>query len=304
MPDTPPASWSDSLALAARDIKLAHSVFALPFALLAAGMALDPGTSGAGIAWRVVLVIWCMVSARTWAMLINRIADRTIDARNPRTARRALAAGALPLPRARLLATLSALALVLGALGFWVLDANPWPAIFALPVLAWIAFYSLTKRFTALCHLVLGSALAASPLAAALAMRPESLLESASVWLLSGMVLFWVAGFDVIYALADADFDRRERLHSIPAALGPRGSVWVSRVLHAACLACLIFAWRAEPRFGVVFLIAVLSTGALLVLEHLVLVRRGLAGIPLAFFTINGIVSCVLGAAGLIDLSL
>lgn len=301
MSDSP---WSTSLRLAAKDIKLAHSVFALPFALLAAGMALEPDASGPSIALRFALVVWCMVCARTWAMLMNRILDRSFDARNPRTARRALAAGELPLPRARLLAALAAAGLILGAAGFWAFAANPWPLAFALPVLAWIALYSLTKRFTLLCHLVLGSALAASPLAAALAIRPESLTEGPAIWLLAGMVLLWVAGFDIIYALADADFDRREGLHSIPAALGPRRSAWVSRLLHLTCWVCLLLAWRAEPRFNIVFLVAAIGAGALLIAEHIVLIRRGLAGIPLAFFTLNGVVSCILGAAGLLDLRL
>ncbi|MCC6284734.1 MAG: 4-hydroxybenzoate octaprenyltransferase [Phycisphaerales bacterium] len=301
LPDVP---WRRSLSIAARDIKLAHSVFALPFALLAAGMALEPGADAPSITARFALIIWCMVSARTWAMLVNRILDRSFDSRNPRTARRALPSGALDLRRARTLAAFAAAALLLGAAGFWTFFRNPWPLALALPVLAWIALYSLTKRFTALCHLVLGSALAASPLAAALAIRPHALIDHAALWFLAAMVLLWVAGFDIIYALADADFDRAHRLHSIPAALGPRASAWVSRLLHAACWVCLLLAWRAEPRFNLAFLVASLGAGLLLILEHLILTRRGLAGIPLAFFTINGIVSCILGAAGLLDLTL
>lgn len=295
----------DSLRAVARDIKLAHSVFALPFAVLGAFLAAPRGGTG-GILWArfaglLALVVVCMVLARTWAMLVNRIADARFDADNPRTAGRALPSGRLSAARARAIAGASAVLFMLAAALFGVIDANWWPALLSGPVLAWIAFYSFTKRFTAWCHLFLGGALAASPIAAVIAVDPGLLARSGTPWWLAGMVLLWVAGFDVIYALQDLEFDRARGLSSIPARLGWRGAAWVSRALHAGALAALVMAWRTEPRFGVVFGVAVALVGVLLVSEHAVLARRGKAGLDMAFFTLNGVVSVLLGLAGVAD---
>ncbi len=290
------------LSLAARDIKLAHSVFALPFAILGAFLARDPSLGWPRFAGHLAVVVACMFFARTWAMLVNRLADRHFDAANPRTQRRAIAACPALTTDFFLLAGLCAAAFVLAAGLFWVLFDNRWPLILSIPVLAWIGFYSFTKRFTALCHLFLGGALAVSPLAAALAVRPESLTELPALFWLAGMVLAWVAGFDVIYGLQDIEFDRRTRLRSIPARLGWRGAAWVSRGLHAAAATSLVLAWQADQRFGWVFGAGVGLALGLLAVEHIVLARRGQAGLDMAFFTLNGIVSCVLGVAGVIDL--
>jgi len=295
------------VALAAADIKLAHSVFALPFAILGAFMSRP--TDGAGHeGWprfgaQLVIIVACMVFARTWAMLVNRLADRRIDARNPRTRRRVIAAGRLSVRDGIAMAFASAAAFIACTSLFWLFFANPWPLMLGLPVLAWIAFYSFTKRFTLLCHIFLGGALAASPLAAAVAIDPHFVVANPAIWFLAGMVLFWVAGFDVIYALQDLDFDRAAGLSSIPARLGPTGAIWVSRLFHSAALGLLIAAWRTEPRFGPIFGLGVATVGCLLLVEHFVLAKRGKAGLEMAFFTINGIVSCVLGVAGVLDLS-
>ena len=289
------------LAIAARDIKLAHSVFAMPFAVLGAFLARSADDPAGQFIGQLALVVVCMVAARTWAMLVNRIADRKIDALNPRTARRAFASGALSTRYGVFLLASSAGVFVLAAGGFGFAYGNWWPAMLALPVLAWIAFYSFTKRFTWLCHLTLGGALAASPLAAGLAVRPEYLVESATLFWIAGMVACWVAGFDVIYALQDLDFDRATNLHSIPARFGTTGSLWISRSLHVAALAALVLAWLADARLGLVTAGAIIVVFGLLVTEHAVLARRGQAGLNLAFFTLNGIVSCVLGAAGAFD---
>lgn len=310
---TPPAqphssSLFTSLRLAAADIKLAHSVFALPFAVLGAFIARPHKPGAVAFDWtfasQLALVVVCMVFARTWAMLVNRLADRKIDAANPRTARRLIASGRLSVGHALLITALAAGLFVLAAAGFWYWFGNRWPLILAGPVLVFIAFYSFTKRFTALCHIFLGAALAVSPLAAAIAIDPTALQHHASLWFLAGMVLLWVAGFDVIYALQDFEFDLSHRLHSLPSTLGPRGAIWTSRVLHAGAFALLVLAARHEPRFGVLVFIAVGVVGALLVAEHVVLAKRGKAGLDMAFFTLNGIVSCVLGAAGVLDLTL
>lgn len=294
--------WVRRARVVAGDIKLAHSVFALPFAVLGGFLARPASDSWGRFAGKLALVVVCMVFARTWAMLFNRIADRRIDGANPRTARRAIPSGRLTAAQAWGAAGLASGLFIASAAMFGVLFGNWWPAWLCVPVLAWIGFYSLTKRFTALCHVFLGGALAASPLAAAIAVDPGTLSRAPALWWLAGMVLVWVAGFDVIYALQDIDFDRGAGVRSIPAKLGATGAVWVSRALHAAALTLLVMAWRADPRLSWVFGAGVAAVGALLVTEHLVLARRGKAGLDMAFFTLNGVVSCVLGVAGCVDL--
>ncbi len=298
-------STPGALTLIARDIKLAHSVFALPFAVLAAFM-VAPRVSTGGIDWvrmagLLALVLVCMVAARTWAMVVNRLADRDIDAANPRTKGRVFASGALS-PSAGVLTLAACAMLFLAACAlFGVFFGNWWPAILGIPVLAWIAFYSFTKRFTWWCHVFLGGALAASPLAAAIAVGGIGAVESAALWLLAGMVLLWVAGFDAIYALQDLDFDREAGLSSIPARFGWRRANTLSRVMHVGAVACLVGVLLVEPTFGVIFGVGVAAAVVLLAYEHVVLSRRGAAGIPMAFFTLNGIISVLLGLAGLID---
>ena len=315
-----PLSLPAKLALAAADIKLAHSVFALPFALLASFLARPSSPRGGGVtspasdgegwprfAGQLALLILCMILARTWAMLINRLADIRIDAANPRTHRRILASGKLSQRDGQRIAIACAILFIAACSLFWILFANPWPTYLAVPVLLWIAFYSITKRFTALCHIFLGGALAASPIAAAIAINPAALTTpptNLSIWFLAGFVLLWVAGFDVIYALQDIDFDRSAKLHSIPAATGWKNAIWISRFLHAAAFTLLVFAARADPRFGPLFLAAVALVGVLLITEHAILAKQGKAGLNMAFFTINGLVSLLLGAAGIFDLTL
>lgn len=310
--------WWHNVTLALSDIKIAHSVFALPFALLAAFAAsavtqtpalqtFDPSAGGdAGwgtLAAQAGVVILCMFLARTWAMLVNRIADWRFDRENPRTAGRAIAAGRLSEGGAVRVALGFAACFIASCGLFWVFFRNPWPLMLSVPVLAWIAFYSYTKRFTSWCHVFLGGALAASPLAAAIAVRPGFLLseDGVSLWLLSGMVLCWVAGFDIAYALQDLDFDRRTGLNSVPARLGVKKALRVSRGLHAAAFLLLAGSVAFEPRFGVIMRTAAAAVAALLVYEHWVLSKRGLAGLPMAFFTVNGVVSVTLGIAGIVD---
>jgi 4-hydroxybenzoate polyprenyltransferase len=295
------------IALIAADIKIAHSVFALPFAILAAFMAATPG--GVAPDWvrfagQLALVTLAMVSARTVAMLANRWLDREIDARNPRTVRRALPSGQLSA------ATLAGVMLYC-AVGFLFVCAlfglvfdNWWPAILGMPVLVWISAYGYLKRFTALCHLYLGSSLAISPIAAAIAIDPHAIMQQPALWLLSAMVLCWVAGFDIIYALQDVEVDRAQNLYSIPARLGVRNALWVSRLLHALAAACLFALALIDDRFGVVFFIGCVIVVMLLIYEQLTVSRRGTTKIALAFFTLNGVISCLLGVLGVIDLTL
>jgi len=298
------------IALALRDIKLAHTVFALPFALLGACLATPalradpPEGAWPRFAAQLALVVVCMIFARTWAMLVDRVADRRFDARNERTARRAVASGALPARAALVIALASAAAFTLGCAAFYLFFDNPWPVILALPTLAWIALYSYTKRFTALCHLFLGGALAASPLAAAIAVAPDALAHTPAIYALALMVALWVAGFDVLYALQDIDFDRSEGLHSIPARLGARRAAILSRAMHALALGALVATLLLDPRLGAIFALAVLGVAALLVFEHIHVARRGLAGLPVAFGLVNGAISIALSLAGALDLLL
>ncbi|MDX2119031.1 MAG: UbiA-like polyprenyltransferase [Planctomycetota bacterium] len=303
-------SLPQAIRLMAGDIKLAHSVFALPFAVLAAFVARDAALGWGRFLGQLALVVACMVLARSWAMLFNRLADAKIDAANPRTQRRVFAAGGVSTQRGWLIALLCAAGFMLACAGFWWFFANRWPTLLGPLVLVWIAFYSLTKRFTWLCHLVLGTALAASPVSAAIAINPAAVgilpgevgVANPFLWWIAGMVTAWVAGFDVIYALQDTSFDRGAGLKSIPASLGTGAAAWISRVLHLVAFACLVMAWRGEPRLGAIFAFGVALTAGLLVTEHVVLAKRGEAGLDTAFFTLNGIVSLVLGAAGVVDL--
>lgn len=307
------------LSLLAADIKLAHSIFALPFALLAVFLVgTTPNTPltaqsqpslaspDATLNWptlltKLGLVVICMVAARTWAMLFNRLVDRGFDAENARTRRRVIAAGTVSVRAGWLAAIASILCFLAGCAGFLLLYSNPWPLYLSLPVLAWIAFYSLTKRFTFLCHLFLGGALAASPLAAAIAVDPTRLANTPALFGLAAFVLLWVAGFDIIYAIADQDFDRARGLFSIPARLGTTRALWVSRLLHALACIALFMAWRIDPRLGTLFAAAMAAVLCLLIVEHIAAAKGGKAGLNLAFFTLNGIVSCFLGLAGVID---
>lgn len=300
-----------SIALIAADIKIAHSVFALPFAILAAFMAaIPPLATGASspFDWRrfigqLVLIILAMILARTVAMLANRWIDREIDQRNPRTAQRALASGRLPPAAAIIAIAACAIAFMLVCSAFGLFYGNWWPAILGLPVLAWISAYGYLKRFTALCHIYLGSSLALSPIAAAIAIDPRAVTQP-GLWLLGGMVLCWVAGFDIIYALQDVEADRAQRLHSLPSRLGVGNAMWISRVLHALAAACLFALALVDHRLGALFLVGAGIASALLLYEHLTVARWGTTRIAMAFFTLNGVISCLLGTLGVIDLTL
>ncbi|MDG2200173.1 MAG: 4-hydroxybenzoate octaprenyltransferase [Phycisphaerales bacterium] len=297
-----PARFSTTRAIAG-DIKIAHSVFALPFALLAAFLA----AAGAGsIDWGVfvlelLLIAIAMVCARTVAMVANRLLDRHIDALNPRTSNRAIPSGRLGTEQALVSIGLGTGVFLLSCLGFLWVSGNPWPIMLAAPVLLWISLYPLSKRFTFLCHAWLGSSLAMSPLAAALAVNPDALAEQPALWMLAGMVLAWVTGFDILYALQDVEIDRSQGLHSMPARLGTGTALWISRILHTVAVVLLVLAWVFAPTLGYAFLAGIIAACGLLIWEHVLIARFGTARISMAFFTLNGIVSCVLGLAGIID---
>ncbi len=309
-PDPRPSPARLALLLAS-DIKIAHSVFALPFAVLGAFLANTsfglPGNTPRFLG-KLGLIVLCMVAARTWAMLFNRLVDRRFDAQNPRTTRRVIASGRVSSLAGWIAAVLAAAFFVGTTSVFLLLYANPWPLYLSLPTLAWIAFYSLTKRFTWLCHVFLGGALGASPLAACIAVEPSNLAVQPAIWAVSLMVLVWVAGFDIIYALQDIEFDRRTALSSIPARLGPRRALWISRTMHALAILFLLGAWAVDGRLSWPFLAGIAIAAGLLISEHAVLIRNDTArtgrGLDVAFFTLNGVVSCVLGVLGCVDVLL
>ena len=308
MPPLPTGSPS-ALRLVATDIKIAHSIFAMPFAILAAFMAAMTGPEGAGVQWarfggQLVLIVLAMVFARSVAMLANRLLDREIDARNARTAERALPSGRLSARKAFAFLMVSALLFLTVCTMFGVLYGNWWPSWLGAPVLVWISAYALLKRFTALCHLYLGSSLAISPLAAALAIDPAALAQQPSLWLLSGMVLCWVAGFDIIYALQDMEVDRKQGLFSMPSRLGPGGAMVASRLLHVGAVLCLVGVAWFDPRLRLIFIAGVAIVALLLVYEHATIARWGTSRVALVFFTLNGVISCVLGGLGSLDLVL
>lgn len=308
-PESSSTPWPKRVSIALADIKLAHSVFALPFAILATFIVAprDPETRSFKLdqlAVQLILIIVCMVFARTWAMLVNRVADAKLDAENERTKRRAFASGALTKRDGYLLLTASALAFIITTIGFGAFFNNWLPLILSVPVLIWIGFYSFTKRFTFLCHVFLGGALAVSPLAAAIAINPDSIPNHPELYALAAMVLLWVAGFDIIYALQDLDHDQTANLNSIPAKFGWKSAIWIARLFHALALAALIMALTWSSDLSILFTIAVALTGALLIYEHMILAKRGKAGIPTAFFTLNGIISLTLGLLGSLDIIL
>jgi 4-hydroxybenzoate polyprenyltransferase len=275
------------------DIKLAHSVFALPFAVLG----LIVGAAGGPIPPLLLLqVLAAMIMARSFAMGWNRLADRRYDATNPRTSGRALPSGRVS-PRAMAVFTLAC------AAGFVAVAAsiNRLCLLLAPLALAVLWLYSMAKRFTAAAHLLLGLALAISPPAAYVAVRGEVQADVVPVLWLSLAVLLWVAGFDVIYACQDVEHDRRTGLRSLPARLGVRRSLLVARLLHAGMLAALVLAARGA-QLGALSALAIGLVATLLVVEH-ALVRDGdLRRVNAAFFTVNGAVSLLFGALVSADL--
>lgn len=282
-----------------RDIKISHTVFALPFALLAAFLAAASGDRLPDAA-TLGLIVVCMVMARTAAMAVNRWADADLDALNPRTRNRAIPSGRLTKRFVLASACVSGVGFIAVTTGFLLLHNNPYPLALSPFVLAWLVGYSFAKRFTLLCHVWLGVALALSPLAAVVAVEPGYLSESGP-WLLAAIVACWVAGFDVIYALQDAGVDRDTGVFSMPARLGSELSLWVSRVLHGLALTGLATLWQTSPMLNAGFAVGIAATGMLLAVEHVLVWRSGTHHIHLAFLTVNGVISLVLAAGGIVD---
>ncbi len=281
-------------------IRFSHTLFALPLALLAAVMA-----------WRLttfrpqdlVGILLCVVTARSFAMAMNRLADRRLDAANPRTAGRHLPAGILSLTQVTAFAVLCALGFIASTLMFL---PSRLPLYLSVPVLAFLAGYSYTKRFTSLAHFWLGTALALSPVAAWIAIRGEQVLANPADFLpaivLGGAVLTWVAGFDMIYACQDYDADRKAKLRSVPVKFGIPGALRLAAGCHlltVVLLACLPFVY---PFFGWIYWAGVAAVAVLLVYEHLLVRPDDLSRVNAAFFYVNAVISIGLFAVGTLDL--
>ncbi len=277
-----------------RLIKFSHSIFALPFALQAAWLAAGGVPSLRALCWIVV----CAVAARTAAMGFNRLVDRRLDAENPRTSARELPSGKVSAAGVAAMTVLSAAVFVAGAFAL-----GPLAGRLSFPVLAVLLGYSLTKRFTWLAHMVLGLALALAPLGAWIAVRGSLAGDLSPPLLLAAAVLTWVAGFDLIYACQDAEFDAQRGLHSIPARFGSAAALRLARVLHVATVLLLLgVAWRAD--LGWIFYAAVALAAAVLAWEHSLVSHDDLSRVDVAFFTANGWVGVGLFAGLALDLAL
>ena len=272
-------------------IRFSHSVFALPFALLSLVLA----AGGVPPARTLVLVVVAMVAARSAAMAFNRVADRRIDARNPRTAGRHLVTGALTVRFAVGFTVLCAVVFVAcaAALNETALALSP-------VVLAVCLGYSYLKRVTSAAHFGVGLALGLSPLGAWVAGAGGLVGDLRVPLALGAAVVLWVAGFDVIYACQDAEVDRREGLKALPARLGVQRALKVAALCHVLCV--LLFAAVGPlAGLGIAWWVAVGLAAALLVVEHAMVAGGDLARVNLAFFTVNGVVALCLGAAGIFD---
>jgi 4-hydroxybenzoate polyprenyltransferase len=272
-----------------RMIKFEHTLFALPFALAAAAIA----ARGHGLSLaRLCGIVVAMAGARTAAMGFNRIVDRHIDAENPRTAKREIPAGAISV-RAAWAMTLGATAVFLGA------AAALGPLCLALsPVALFFLYgYSFTKRFTALCHLFLGLAIASGPAGAWIAVRGDFGWAPGLLMIAVGA---WIAGFDILYALADRDFDRAAGLHSIPARFGVGGALAISALFHLVTAGALLELWSVA-HLGAPYLIGVAVVIALLGYEHAIVRPSDLSRLDVAFFALNGYVSVAFFVATLVD---
>ncbi len=274
-------------------VKLSHTVFALPFAL--ASMAIAARENRGWPGWRVfLLVLAAMVCARTCAMSFNRIVDRKFDAANPRTAKRHLATGEVSLSSAVALCILSAAGLIAAA---WFLN----PVCFYLSPVALfvVCFYSLTKRFTDYTHVFLGLALALAPIGAWLAVEGSAI----TFWplaqsfflplLLAVIVIFWLIGFDIIYAMQDYEFDRKQGLHSLVVAWGPQNALRAAFLSHVLML-LLLAAFGILARFrGIAFYAGLLVIIVCVLMEHFIARRRSLGWINNAFFRLNAVISII-----------
>ena len=271
-------------------IKFEHTIFMLPFALMAAVIA--GHHHWLLFAHKLPWILLAMVGARSAAMAFNRIVDREYDAQNPRTAMRAIPAGLLTVPQVTAFTLAASALLVLAA---FMLN----PLAFALsPVALALALgYSYTKRFTPFSHLFLGLAMAVAPVGAWIAVTGR--IDAPALWL-GGAVACWLFGFDILYALQDAEFDRANGLHSMPARLGPAGALWVSRGSHLVMLGLLVMV-GVSAHLGLIYFVAVVLAAGMITWEQSLVKPNDLSRLNLAFFTLNGYISAGLFLLTLAD---
>jgi 4-hydroxybenzoate polyprenyltransferase len=267
-------------------VKLPHTLFALPFALVGVVLA----SYHAPVTWPMLgWVVLAFTAARFVAMGFNRIVDRDIDARNPRTRQREIPSGALRVTEAVAAVSIAAVVFVYAA---WRL--NPLCALLSPIALGWVMFYSFTKRFTRWCHLVLGVGMSIAPVGGYLAVSGA---WSRPWWMLIALALAvatWGGGFDVLYALQDVEFDRGQRLYSLPAALGEHRALAVARGLHLVTVACLAMVGAATfsgTRGGSLYALGVVIAAGLLAYEHSLVKPNDFSKLNAAFFTMNGVIS-------------
>jgi 4-hydroxybenzoate polyprenyltransferase len=277
-------------------VKFPHTIFALPFALV--GYVLGLNQPGVGFDPLVlVLIILCMVFARNAAMAFNRYKDRDIDALNLRTRNREIPAGVISARSALVFTVINSVLFILTT--YFI---NPLCFYLSPVALLVILGYSFTKRFTALSHFILGIGLSLAPIGAYLAVT--EVFDLIPV-LIGAMVLLWVGGFDIIYALQDEEFDAEQKLHSIPAAMGKRRAIILSTVVHIICgLICLYVVRDISQNFDQAGVLLWLGAGVFiisLIYQHLIVKADDLSRVNLAFFTTNGIASLVFGASVILD---
>jgi 4-hydroxybenzoate polyprenyltransferase len=294
-------------------VKFSHTIFAMPFALIGFSLATNqlsghlnstgtgsavPGKPFPGwqeLAIKLMLVLLCMIFARSAAMAFNRYLDRNFDAKNPRTAIREIPAGIISKESALRFVIINCLLFI--AATFFINRI----CFYLSPVAIFVVlFYSYTKRFTALCHLVLGVGLALAPIGAYLAVTGQ--FDALPV-LFSLTVLFWVSGFDIIYALQDEAFDRSQNLHSIPASLGKTKALRVSELLHVFSAACVIAA-GFYGSFGWLYWAGIAVFIGMLIYQHSIVTPYDLTKVNIAFMTANGIASVVFAIFVLRDIFL
>jgi 4-hydroxybenzoate polyprenyltransferase len=274
-------------------VKFSHTIFALPFAFI--GFTLGVVYEQKDFSWvTLLLMIACMVFARSAAMAFNRYLDRKYDALNPRTAQREIPAGLIPPKQALAFTIINCILFVVCT--YFINTICCYLSPVALFV---ILFYSYTKRFTALCHLVLGAGLALAPIGAYLTVTGYFDLLPL---LFSFAVFTWVAGFDIIYALQDEVFDKSQKLHSIPTWLGPRKALLFSTILHIFSAGFVIAAGMLAPTFGIFYWLGVAIFCGCLIYQHLLVKPHDLSKVNIAFMTTNGIASVIFAILVILDL--
>ncbi len=278
-----------TLANLLRMIKFSHTVFALPFALMGAVLAAGGLPPVHSLFW----ILMAMIGARTLAMTFNRLVDRKIDALNPRTADREMPRGIVTTPQALLMICGS-----LALFEFACYQLNPLCLKLSPVALLVVLGYSFTKRFTAYSHLVLGLSLAIAPVGAWIAVRGSLDLP---VLLLGLAVFFWVAGFDILYAIQDIDFDRKTGLYSIPSRVGVGSSLVIARIFHLLTVALLSLEIPLLS-LGIYYLAGLAIVSGLLLYEHAIVRKEDLSRLDMAFFKMNGYISVTIFTFTLLDL--